>query len=68
MCVPWLGDQCVPYGVDQCVPCLCVPFTGDSVRHRVEWRGAPGTPSPAAGPFMLRFHLKDARLYSFWFQ
>ena len=44
----------------------CVPFTGDSVRHPVSWKGHARLPSPSVGPTRLRVYLRRAKLYSFW--
>ncbi len=38
-------------------------ITTDSVRHRVRWPGRERL--PAAGPFRLRFHLRDTSLFSY---
>ena len=43
----------------------CDVFTGDSVRHRVTWRGNSDVAHLAGTPLRLRCHLKSAKLYSF---
>ena len=44
----------------------CVPVTGDATQQAVTW-GNGGTLEEVAGrPVRLRFHLRDAALYSFW--
>ena len=45
----------------------CVPSARDSVRQRVRFRERNRLPASGA-PVRLRFHLRDARLYSFWTQ
>ena len=43
-----------------------VPFTGDSLDARLRWKTETG--SDIVGKTVsIRFHLKNARLYSFWF-
>ena len=49
------------YGRDK-----CETFTGDAVSHRVKWSGHE-TVSEVPGPVKLRFHLRNAELYSFQF-
>ena len=45
----------------------CIPISADSVRQVVRWQGG-GSLGPLRGtPVVLRFHLKDAELYSFRF-
>jgi len=45
----------------------CDRFSGDSVRNTVKWRGNSDL-SPLQGrPLRLRFHLQNAKLYSFEF-
>ncbi len=43
-----------------------VPFTGDSLDAPLRWK-TPQAHPPAGKPVAVRFHLKGARLYSFWF-
>lgn len=47
----------------------CIPFTGDSVRHELTWKtAAPSRPGIGTSPLSdvkVRFHLKDAALYSY---
>ncbi len=42
------------------------PITVDRVRHDVRWKGSDDIRPLAGKPVRLRFHLKNARLYSFW--
>ena len=44
----------------------CETFTGDSVRHHVRWAGRESV-NLIPGAVKLRFHLKNASLYSFQF-
>lgn len=44
------------------------PVTGDSLDHRVTWPAISPIQKYAGKPVQLRFHLKDASLYSFQFQ
>ncbi len=43
----------------------CTPITADSVRYIVSWKGNPDCHLLQARPIKLRFHLKNAKLYSF---
>ena len=43
----------------------CAPITADSVRHVVSWKGNPDCHLLQARPIKLRFHLKNAKLFSF---
>ena len=45
----------------------CVPFSADGIRQAIAWKDNRVRPS-AASPLRLRCHLKDAKLYSFWFE
>ena len=45
----------------------CVPFSGDSVRHTVQWQGDASLATLRGKPVRLRFYLKDTQLYSFQF-
>jgi hypothetical protein len=44
----------------------CVGVTSDSSRAPVRWKSRADLSSLAGKPVRLRFHLRDARLYSFW--
>lgn len=46
----------------------CQPITGDNVRHIVSWKTGTNCHPLQARPIKLRFHLKNAQLYSFEFQ
>ena len=46
----------------------CKPITGDNIRHVVYWKGGSNCHPLQARPIKLRFHLKQAKLYSFEFQ
>jgi len=41
------------------------PVVGDALDAAMTWEGAPPAP-PAGEAVRLRFHLRDAKLYSFW--
>ncbi|MBI1915689.1 MAG: hypothetical protein HYS12_13300 [Planctomycetes bacterium] len=43
----------------------CKPITSDGIRHVVTWKGNPDCHLLQARAIKLRFHLKNARLYSF---
>jgi hypothetical protein len=43
----------------------CSPITTDSVRHVLTWKDNPDCHLLQGRPIKLRFHLKNARLYSF---
>ncbi|MCC7263466.1 MAG: hypothetical protein IT369_13195 [Candidatus Latescibacteria bacterium] len=43
----------------------CVPLQMDAVAAPVRWQGKPGLGPLREGPFKLRFHLHNARLYSY---
>ena len=43
----------------------CKPITGDSVRHVLTWKGDTDCHLLQGRPIRLRFHLKNAKLYSF---
>ena len=45
----------------------CVPINTDSVRHVVRWNGGRSLGTLRDTPVSLRFHLRDAELYSFRF-
>jgi len=44
------------------------PFAGDELRHTVAWTGEVDLAALAATPAVLRFHLRDASLFSFAFR
>ena len=44
----------------------CQAINEDGTRVRVDWRGAPDLSSLSGQPVVLRFHLKNGRLYAFW--
>jgi len=46
----------------------CVPFTGDSTCHVVDWKAESRLPPAAMGPARLRIYLRRAQLFSFWFE
>ncbi len=43
----------------------CDPITSDKVRHAVSWKGNADCHLLQARPIRLRFHLQNAKLYSF---
>lgn len=45
----------------------CSPVTGDSLRHRIIWRGANTLPTDMPETIRIRFTMKNADLYSFRF-
>ena len=47
---------------------LSVPLHGDDLRHQVYWRGNPPVAELRGRPITLRFHLRNAELYSFAFR
>ena len=46
----------------------CHPQFGDQLDRKIAWKSDPAVPLPAGRPVRLRFHLKDANLYSFRFK
>jgi hypothetical protein len=44
----------------------CAPIKTDDVRHVVRWNNSSSLESLDGRPVRLRFHMKDAQLYSFW--
>jgi len=44
----------------------CAPVTSDSTRTPISWQSGKDLSSLAGRPVQFRFHLKNARLYSFW--
>ena len=45
-----------------------LPVTGNSVRQQVRWSGQQSLRSLQGNPLLLRFHLRNSKLYSFTFQ
>ena len=45
----------------------CDVFRGDAIRHTVTWRGGSDLSELAGKTVRLRFHLRGAKLYSFFF-
>ena len=45
----------------------CDAFSGDGIRHTVTWRANSDVSALAGRPIALRFHLENAKLYSFVF-
>jgi len=45
-----------------------VPFSGDDLRHQVDWQERIRLSRLAGQHIALRFHLKNAELYSFAFR
>ena len=46
----------------------CDSFQGDAIRHVVTWKGKGRVGSLAGKPVKLRFHLNQAKLFSFRFR
>ena len=46
----------------------CDAFQGDAIRHAVTWKGTNNVGRLAGKPVKLRFHLKQAKLFSFRFR
>lgn len=44
----------------------CAPLAEDNVRQRVIWQGNSATDFPKDKTVQLKFHLRNAKLYSFW--
>ena len=44
-----------------------IPFRGDQLRHRVEWRSGSAVAALLGQPVRLRFHLRNGDLYSYQF-
>ena len=42
----------------------CAPFTGDSTRARLTWKG--NLSAQVGKPVRIRFHLAEGDLYAFW--
>ena len=45
----------------------CQVFVGDAIRHTVQWQGGCDLSRLAGRTIRLRFHLREAKLYSFVF-
>lgn len=58
-----VGDPLPGFARDDCVPC-----SGDGVRQAIRWRGGQHLPPADVGPVRLKLHLREAKLYSFWFE
>ncbi len=43
----------------------CVPFAGDAVNHRLEWKTGPGAKKLDGADYKIRFILKNADLFSY---
>ena len=43
----------------------CRAFSGDSLRHALSWKGGDFLGGLLGGTVRLRFHLRNARLYSY---
>ena len=43
----------------------CEPFQGDVIRHTVKWQGNSDISALSGKSVRLRFHLRNAKLYSF---
>ncbi|PYV11702.1 MAG: hypothetical protein DMG07_18625 [Acidobacteria bacterium] len=46
----------------------CAELTATSIRAPLRWSGAAGLSALAARPVRLAFHIKNAKLYSFWIE
>ena len=46
----------------------CRPLTSDTVRQEVAWKDSPGLESLQDKVIRLRFHLRNAKIYSFWME
>ncbi len=44
----------------------CLPMTEDSTRSQIRWKGGRDLTALAGKPVRLRFHVRNASLYSFW--
>jgi hypothetical protein len=55
------GQVIAPFAAAQ-----CEPVRGDSTRHQVRWRNAPGLQEISSQPVRFRFVLNRAHLYAFW--
>lgn len=59
-----LGDDGKP--IDPFTKENCVPLVTDGTKSRILWRGAPNLDSLRGKTVRFRFHLTQARLFSFW--
>ena len=68
----WIGVEILGRSGQRPVPGFsladCERFSGDSVRHTVKWRGNSDLSRLQGRPVRLRFHLQNAKLYSFVFR
>lgn len=55
------GSVCSGFGGDE-----CQPINTDGCKTRVTWKHNDSLATYAGKPVRFRFHLADARLYSFW--
>ena len=55
------GRVIEPYSLSK-----AISVSGDSTRHRVQWRGAPTVSGLAQQTVRFRFHLSRAQLFAFW--
>ena len=46
----------------------CVPVRSDSLRHIVRWKGVADFDALRGKPVTVRWLLRDASLYAFWFE
>ncbi|MCC6155379.1 MAG: hypothetical protein IT367_16545 [Candidatus Hydrogenedentes bacterium] len=44
----------------------CIPMVANATRAQVTWQGGKNLSSLAGTPVQFRFHVKNARLFSFW--
>ena len=44
----------------------CVPLPSSGTRRRVRWKERPSLEALTGKPVRFRFHLTNAKLYSFW--
>lgn len=44
----------------------CIPTIANATRAQVTWQGGKDLSALAGMPVQFRFHVKNARLYSFW--
>ncbi len=68
----WVGVEILSRTGQRALPGFsladCRRFTGDSVRHTVKWEDGADLSRWQGRPVRLRFHLQNARLYSFVFR
>jgi hypothetical protein len=55
------GNVIAPFTLEN-----CQPFTGDSTRQRITWKGADDLSQLAGKKVRLRFSLRRGQLYAFW--